>query len=543
MVYQAVYITDAENKLVFQHLLNAKAPEFSKMWVKLSAMHPQLVAPRNYQDNIYTIERDSGGGSVSSTSEEVIGSYGTDNTIYKYKSQLAGSALTYWCLHSNDSNVYYMEPLFAMQVFETRLHEYFDKEELTITKITNNADRVSIICNYILNGGYYNVAGMYDSRIKEIVPERSDLSKLISSTAHTIQSAVNKQRNTPGFGNGMGQSMGSKVSHIGSTLKGDDSVAPWRNGKNIHNDRNELYADVREVIQVVYQKKYSSKKNDSRRKIFGRRSGHLEYVRGNISGSVDMRCFLTGNPLVEIALKQGGLDIGIPGFHDCVDKTSLLKQEKISKLTFIPPDGRFTLMQYNINLDQGKRHSVGLVHADIEDHLGTLGDEFEVTLNISSSTSVKHIEDMEVMLYFGLSHGNRKKDTHLSSDEEEFSVEQFRIKPLQITHGRLENMSSGVHKRSKWVFDKEVSTGTMPVLRGCVERQRSDEDVKDSKGSDSTAQRMLVLQSINISYKHTGSSNGLQIESINVDTSADLQRNLFKGVKYHTIAKDYQVRV
>ncbi|KAL3228965.1 AP-3 complex subunit mu [Nakaseomyces bracarensis] len=558
MYYQAVYISDSEHRLVFQHFLNSTAPTYDKIWGRLSSMCPWLVNEAVGNDQ----SRDGGVQDLNA------GDIGREYRVYKRTVKSENGKLNYWALCSKDTDdIAIGEPYFVLEQFHEKLLEYFDKDSLSVSKITNNADRVSVICNYLMNGGYYNVSGMYDSRIKQIIPERSDFSKIISSTAHHLQSVVQKQRpvtgtstrNGSGFGYSPGQGQvqgpgpgavsgfgnGNRSGSSGSSSHGQgqahsEGIVPWRSGKNPQNELNDLYVDIKETLHVIYQKS----PNRTRRSTFQKSSSTgvapTRCITGQVEGSVDVRCFLRGNPLVEINFKNE--ELGTPSLHDCVDKRALLgpdgdedvgkdetesQPKALRQLRFIPPEGRFTLMKYK--LDHGpKTHRAHLVEADIEDHLGIRSDEFQVTLNISSSTTTKHIEDLHVTIHFT-------------------GTENYKVKPLQITHGRLENLSPHT---SRWIFDRELSTGTLPVLRGCIETTHDDSETntQDSPtGSLDTSthpgnatEHKPSVQSLSLTYHHTGHTL-LQVQSINVD--GPTQHDLFKGVKYHTVAADYQIRV
>lgn len=480
MYYQAVYISDSDHKLVFQHFLNSSAPTYDKLWPRISSMCPWMVDPDDV-DSVQTSGNEDREGTLS-------GNLGKDYQVFKYKVKSYSSTLQYWALCSRNTahNVSLGEPFFVLGQFHNTLLEYFDKNSLSVSKITNNADRVSIICNYLLDGGYYNTSGMYDSRMKQIIPERSDLSKIITNTAHQIQTAVQK---------GPSSSPGAHSFRSGET---DSKVVPWRSGKNPHNERNELYVDVVENVHLIYKKN--------------------KYVTGHVNGTIHARCYLRGNPLVEINFQT---PLGVPAVHECVDKRTLLEQEEIKSIKFIPPEGRFILLKY---CNTNSTPPTAMVSASIEEPLGPQRDEFQITLNIKSSTTIKHIEDLVVTI-------------NLDSDQ------HFKVKPLQITHGRMESTSK------RWIFDHEMPTGTLPVLRGCIERTEYDNNNNDEgngsdNGNDSSANPVARVHSVSITYNHIGSSATTHspVQSITVDAPATENKNLFKGVKYHTVMSDYEIR-
>lgn len=488
MYYHAVYIGDIDHKFVFQHFLNPSAPAYDQLWSRINSMCPWLA---NEQEIAPDDTRGVPGDGI------LAGSLGKDYKVYKHKVKSPSGTLHYWvlCDKTHEKNIAFGEPFFVISELHKSLLEYFDRASLSISKITNNADRVSIICNYLLNGGYYNTSGLYDCRMKEIIPERSDLSKILTNTAHHIHTAVQK-----------GPPSTTSVSSSSTTMSGphngphngegygggkaiDSNVVPWRSNKSPHNELKELYVDIVEHLQLIYEKN--------------------RYITGHASGTVYVRCYLPGNPLVEINFKK---KLGVPAVHECVDKKSLMED----RVKFIPPEGRFTLLKYSVSEKPSP-----MVQAAIEQRLGVGHDEFQVTLNINSSTTIKNIEDLVVTLNFA-------KSPH------------YKVKPLQITHGRMESSDSS---GARWILDQEVATGSLPVLRGCFEKsQEHTESSSPSLHSSLRPPPPPRVHSLSITYTHPGSptTTHLPVHSISVDTPA---HQLFKGVKYHTVVNDYQIRV
>lgn len=173
---------------------------------------------------------------------------GRDLEVYKYFSVI--NKLNYWCLASTSKSKGPLDCFTFLETIDRILLEYFDKDKLSIKKIVNNYDRISLIFNCCVEAGEPNVSDMlYVNKIKEAVPERSDLSKFISSTAHNLQQAVQlpQQRQQ--------QLQQNQISRGSSSLIENEEIVPWRTSRASKHENNELYVDLLETFHVVFEKK------------------------------------------------------------------------------------------------------------------------------------------------------------------------------------------------------------------------------------------------------------------------------------------------
>lgn len=534
-MFISFYITDAKNSLVFQYLLSSNSPPFASLWTKIQNIRPELAV--NYDTASLS------GDELNSNTLSVHGTVGKDLEVYKYYS--SKNKLNYLCLTSGSGATSHIDPFIFLEGMDRKLLEYFDKDQLTASKLINNYDRVTMIFYTCVNGGEPAIGGLYDSKIKRAVPTRSDLSKIINSTAHSIQKAVQRQQQHNG------QLIMDKQSFSVDTAFPENEVVPWRNG-NVKYTNNEIYVDMTETVHVVYQK---NKKRKAKHPSYQRNGtgtfseSQMEMVCGTINGISNVRCYLSGNPLLELQLDLAGNNLGVPSFHEAVEldlEETGNKPHNTSKsidyLKFIPPDGKFRLMEYSIDLDMlqiKQRHYkynnnsiIGLISVSFQDGLGNKNDEFEITVNISNSAHVTNIEDLQIELdLFSNIHLN-EKDKDNNQNEDDLNEEtDFKIKILRNTHGRFEN--SVIPGKGIWIFDKETPTGALPVLRGCVEYPNS----RPSSHS-------VKLQRVALSYSHTGElASGLRVKSINISGIPNQKSlKLFKGVKYITKTGDFEIR-
>ncbi|KAJ2976056.1 hypothetical protein NUW58_g8187 [Xylaria curta] len=149
---------------------------------------------------------------------------------------------------------------------------------------------------------------------------------------------------------------------------------PWRRA-NVRHTSNELYADIVESLSVTLA--------PSGRPIAAFANGTIAFT-SKVSGVPDIVVNLTG-PSGKHNLKS---IMELPVFHPCVRLNRW--KENPGELSFIPPDGRFILAGYEVDLlpfangaSGSMSHNLKLpVSIEVKTGLGSTGSEFEVRLNI-----------------------------------------------------------------------------------------------------------------------------------------------------------------
>ncbi|CCF58004.1 hypothetical protein KAFR_0D03560 [Kazachstania africana CBS 2517] len=454
-MYIAFYICDTKNQLVFQYLCDSIAPHFSKLLTRIHSLCPEVL------------------------DVETRGNVSKDLKIYRYFS--ATNNLNYYAL-TIVSRHHDLEPHHVLESIDTLLVEYFNKTNLTTTKIMNNYDRMTILFDLLIDGGIIDGNNFYMNKLRNQIPLKNDFSNFINDAAKSLQK---------------GQAPSKTV---------DNEVVPWRS-KEIKTVRNEIYVDVKETLYVTLIKS-------------NRASHRLKLLNGYINGSVSVDSSIGGVPMLEVSF--GGCDFKdiIPKFHDCVEVNEFLTNDG-NIIKFIPPDGKFQLMEYSMALSS---FNDNLISCNFTNGLGNSNDEFEITLNINKSNKVPKINNLQVCLNFENREG------------------QSKVKILRNTHGRFE------YGKNTWIFDSELLTGTLPVLRGCVEEETKNEE---DGGIDGEGRRILSklrpeLRSVIMSFQYEGQlPSGTRVSSINIrnDSTSNPQRQqLFKGVKYVTKTSNYEIR-
>lgn len=154
---------------------------------------------------------------------------------------------------------------------------------------------------------------------------------------------------------------------------------PWRKS-NVRHTSNELYVDIIESLSVTIAP-----------------SGRL--LSALVSGTIAFTAQISGVPDLLLSLSTPGgqqaiaRKIELPVFHPCVRLARW--RERPGELSFIPPDGRFILAGYEVDLlpidptlDKPPNHMEKIflpAIVDIRKSLGPTGSDFEVRLTLNTN--------------------------------------------------------------------------------------------------------------------------------------------------------------
>jgi AP-3 complex subunit mu len=176
------------------------------------------------------------------------------------------------------------------------------------------------------------------------------------------------------------QSLSTTGQTTPSLLSQTTPSLPWRRS-NVRHTSNELYADVVETLSVTLA--------PSGRPLSAFANGTIAFT-SRVSGVPDMTLTLSG-PSGKHNLASV---IELPVFHPCVRLNRW--REAPGELSFVPPDGRFILAGYEVDLlpfTNGKAGSLGAnalklpVSLDVRTSLGATGADFEVRLQLNRNFS------------------------------------------------------------------------------------------------------------------------------------------------------------
>ncbi|RYP44443.1 hypothetical protein DL768_009090 [Monosporascus sp. mg162] len=254
-----------------------------------------------------------------------------------------------------------IEPLLVLEF----LHRVIDALEeflgapLLAHKIEANYDVVAQLLTEMCDAGTINTTE--PNALRDVVEVEGLLGKLLGSMNLPSKPAFANNANNP-----------SSLSLAGQNAP----AVPWRRA-NVRHTSNELYADVVETLTVTLA--------PSGRPIAAFANGTIAFT-SKVSGVPDITLNLTGpsgkHNLTSI--------MELPVFHPCVRLGRW--KERPGELSFIPPDGRFILAGYEVDLlpfTNGKSGSLSSnnlklpVDIEVKTGLGLTGSDFDVRLHVN----------------------------------------------------------------------------------------------------------------------------------------------------------------
>lgn len=258
-----------------------------------------------------------------------------------------------------------VEPLLVLEF----LHRIVDALEEFLTaplishKIENNYDVVAQLLTEMCDGG--TVATTEPNALRDVVEVEGWMGKLLGSI--TLPGQV---KDLGAYGRAPSPGMLPSLSQTTAP------ALPWRRA-NVRHTSNELYADVVETLSVTLA--------PSGRPLAAFANGTIAFT-SKVSGVPDISMTLTG--------PSGKHNLGnvleLPVFHPCVRLAKW--KEQPGMLSFIPPDGRFILAGYEVDLlpfTSGKSANMSAsslklpVSIEMKTGLGPTGSDFEVRVNVN----------------------------------------------------------------------------------------------------------------------------------------------------------------
>ncbi|KAK8069157.1 Adaptor complexes medium subunit family-domain-containing protein [Apiospora phragmitis] len=366
-----------------------------------------------------------------------------------------------------------------------------------------------------------------------------------------------------------------------SLLAQNTPALPWRRA-NVRHTSNELYADVVETLTVTLA--------PSGRPIAAFANGTIAFT-SKVSGVPDIVLSITG--------PSGKHNLGsimeLPVFHPCVRLNRW--RDNPGELSFIPPDGRFILAGYEVDLlpfTNGKSGSLSSnslklpVNIEVRTGLGSTGSEFEVRVNInkmfgssggmggsgrggavgarpfggphSGTAASPSMHDLTVSVPLptdvrnlsdirpsrgdaSYNPGDKFLEWHipqkeLASGTPSFSLRATVLGPL--ADDTTDDDPSGFGFGKDYTYDEPYQSSVEPKAIGSKPGLEEDKDAKKIAQN-----KILMPSSASISFSVKGwIPSGIKIEGIQVDTkrSRGLGEGVkpYKGVKYLTIRQGVQ---
>ncbi|QIW94866.1 hypothetical protein AMS68_000384 [Peltaster fructicola] len=446
--------------------------------------------------------------------------------------------------------------------------EEFVGSPLLAAKITANYDIVAQVVGEIADGG---------------MPCQSEANAL-RDVVETGPGVLNNLLGNLGI-QGSAPSLSSGPSMLQhpqlQSLSSQGSAVPWRRS-NVRHTSNEMYVDIVEEINAILAP-----------------SGRP--LSGFANGSIAFTSKVSGVPDLLLTLSTGGKGAGMGNrgqqlrtvmehvvFHPCV-RLSRWKSEGV--MSFVPPDGRFMLCGYEVDLlgpdiplttSKPARQLNLPVNVEITTSLGQSGNEFEVRV-LAPSLSGKSAAQASLQSHMGSRPGNFR--TGSSGDSKSPAVDKLAVRvpiPARVRNVSELRASTGeahwspVEGYVEWrLTSKDI--GPSATLRCTLQGPLSDEDdagngtvlnsmtstqyeydedesyqtsAQDVKSPVTEPQipraeryRMLMPTAALLSFSTKGwLASGLKVESLLLDhkssrgVGADVKP--YKGVKYLTVSRD-----
>lgn len=372
--------------------------------------------------------------------------------------------------------------------------------------------------------------------------------------------------------------LGSNFSNTSSpALPAPNTPAlPWRRA-NVRHTSNELYADIIETLTVTLAP-----------------SGRPLAAFAN--GSIAFTAKVSGVPDVTVSLSSpsGKHNISgimeLPVFHPCVRLNKW--QERPGELSFIPPDGRFILAGYEVDLlpfTSGKSGSLSAnnlklpVNLEMKTGLGPSGSEFEVRLQVnkmlgsqSSSGSSQFgrglgsgrvgsphpgspgsplLEELTITIPLpedvrnlsdirpsrgdaSFNPGERVLEWHVPTKELSAPISHFGLRCTVV--GPIADDVEEFDP-SGFAFNNDYSYNE-PYQSAAAKAERKTDDNSEQDAKKVAQNKILMPSSASASFSVKGwLASGLKVDSIMIDTrkSRGLGEGVkpYKGVKYLTVSK------
>ncbi|KAL6947184.1 hypothetical protein ACO0QE_002059 [Hanseniaspora vineae] len=382
---------------------------------------------------------------------------------------------------------------------------------LNIRRIIKDCDRIALIiqvCNEMNGTEDFN-------RLVELVPFRKTFSDFINATTKSLSNVKMSTQQTDSL----------KIMRA-SQINRERRVVPWRSS-SIKYINNEIFVDVIEETSMVINTLHRKSKHG--RVTHYDKGSKKSIAYQSTKGKVDFDSQLSHDS-PRLQLKFSTKDPYTKSYHQCVnlDSNNYVNKHELTtsgSLQFVPPDGKFTLMRYNVFKNEQQQAGAGTsstysstnptqrnaISLDYEDGLGIEQDQFEIKLVVGNNMmKIEEIQGLKIKIFF----------SHFPQTNEDLKV-------INSTHGYIE-------KRSKndsdiffyeWVFTsdelRKLIVGSMVSIRLYTL----------SKAFPSRLSMGYTIVGGNLQY------NNLQVNKLDVINNAQSLKP-FKGVKYTLIMKD-----
>ncbi|KAI1006105.1 hypothetical protein K3495_g2119 [Podosphaera aphanis] len=293
-----------------------------------------------------------------------------------YIQQISPPTLVFSLVHSNllflITSSTEIEPLLVLEFLHRIVDvlEEFVGSPLLAPKIESHYDVIAQLLNEMCDAG--TISTTEPNALRDLVEVEGWIGKLLGNISIPVKPGLPGNSNT------------SLTSMSSSRLTPLNIPAlPWRRA-NVRHTSNELYVDIIETLSVIIA--------PSGRPLSAFANGTIVFT-SKISGVPDL--------LLNLSTPSGKQNINnlmeLPVFHPCVRLARW--RENPGELSFIPPDGKFVLAGYGVDLLPINGGKVGNLNAsslnlpvnfEIKTGLGSAGSEFEVKVFTRSFLNQKN---------------------------------------------------------------------------------------------------------------------------------------------------------
>lgn len=526
-MFESIYITDASHALTYEYLVFPHAPAFSEVGGTISAR----LRDRNDTANQKILH-------IPLNLEYFVCTYST-SSIYIF----------ILCLMSEKDTINNpLHPNVFLEKLVLAAEEYFGSP-LAPTKLTAHSDTLTLLINEMIVNGLPHITEV--NNLKDLVLLKSLLNTIIRTGNQLASAATNKTLASLSAG-----------PLVPSSLESDE--APWRKS-NVKYTNNEMFVDVVESVNAVFR----PTRNKKKLKLLSKSnfdsafystsplstSTKLTAISRYITGSIDFVSHISGVPQLQILLNSTVLSMDSISLHRCIN---LATWKANNALSFIPPDGKSTLLNYTIDLDKlygksSQNSMLGLLEFDCETGLGINHNEFEFRVLTLKDVAVSRIEQLKVEVFaFEPTTKDGDEGEEISFREYESEVNAISdIKASRVTDGDFLYKGKGI---GEWTI-KNLLSGSSCVLRagiktsniqlGDVSIVSSKEDLIDVDEPKKVVKESLIPSHFMVSFLYKGLvPSGLRVENLKLVSAKGLGEAVkpYKGVKYITKTGDLTIR-
>ncbi|KAF2713058.1 adaptor protein complex 3 Mu3A [Pleomassaria siparia CBS 279.74] len=375
--------------------------------------------------------------------------------------------------------------------------EDFLGSPLLASRIESSYDTVAQLLSEMVDGGI--IASTEPNALRDVVEAPSFMRNLLGGVGLPSSTPSLTPSATP-------FSLTSRPSpRLGPTPINTSSPVPWRRA-NVRHTSNEMYVDIVETLQIIIA--------PSGRPLSAISNGTIAFT-AKVSGVPDL--------LLQLGCPGGvSSTISLPVFHPSVRLNRW--KERPGELSFVPPDGRFVLAGYEVDLlgpaaldsfsSSTKSNAAPKLNipatASIRTSLGPTGAEFEVRITLNprfsgkSSSPLSSVTGPSFPRAGGLGRGlggsgfGGTQGTTAAPVIEEMTVDiplpatVKNVRDLRISRGPGDAVYSPGDRNIEWRInsreigilmstDRGAGTGATATLRGTVVGQE-EEDAIDGGG-------------------------------------------------------------